>query len=274
MFIGLNPCAIARISYQLNPETLEKSLLPNSVGRSAELGNKGYRIGQQGMPNWEPNNAEIGTLSIYRDYTENTKEITQTNTSLKPAPATECVCEEEVESTDESKDSRKEKTAKPLIDNSLDKAELVSFEAESPRTQAKKQSQRRTQDSLFILWKERIDPATWKAFINWKAQQAPSSVRDKLAWAYNTLKTNLERTQLSFESFQQEAQSQSQSQNTKLDATPDFKSWELAQHTELAQQYLTKGVLFLKEQPWHPKWVEFVQATMPTFFDEMQGVST
>lgn len=270
MFIGLKPYAIAEISYQLNPETLEKSLLPNSVGRGAELGNKGCRIGQQGVPNWEPNHAEIGTLSIYRDYTENTKEITQTNTSLKPAPAKECVCEEEVELTDEPKDSCKEKTAKP----SIDKAELVSFEAESPRTQAKRQSQRRTQDSPFTVWKEKVDLATWKAFINWKAQQAPSSVRDKLAWAYNTLKTNLERTQLSFESFQQEAQSQSQSQNTKLDATPDLKSWDRAQHIELAQQYLAKGVPFLKEQPWHPKWVEFVQATMPAFFDEMQGVST
>ena len=180
------------------------------------------------------------------------------------------MCEEEVELTDEPKDSCKEKTAKP----SIDKAELVSFEAESPRTQAKRQSQRRTQDSPFTVWKEKVDLATWKAFINWKAQQAPSSVRDKLAWAYNTLKTNLERTQLSFESFQQEAQSQTQTQNTKLDATPDLKSWDRAQHIELAQQYLAKGVPFLKEQPWHPKWVEFVQATMPAFFDEMQGVST
>ena len=266
MFIGLNPCAIAQISYQLNPETLEKSLLPNSVGRGAELGNKGCRIGQQGVPNWEPNHDEIVTLSIYRDYTENTKEITQTNTSPKPALAKECVCEEE-DSTDESKDSHKEKTAK----HSIDKAKPVSFEAESLRTQGKRQSRKPAQDSPFILWKKRIDATTWKAFINWKAQQAPSSVHDKLGWAYNTIKMNLERAQLSFESFQQEAQSQTQ--NTKLDATPDFKSWELAQHTELAQQYLAKGVLFLKEQPLHPKWVEFVQATMPTFFDEMQGVS-
>ncbi len=54
MFIGLNPHAIARISYQLNPETLEKSLLPNSVGRGAELGNKGCRIGNRTMPKWAP----------------------------------------------------------------------------------------------------------------------------------------------------------------------------------------------------------------------------
>ncbi len=97
-------------------------------------------------------------------------------------------------------------------------------------------------------------------------------MRDKLAWAYNTLKADLDRAQLSFKSFQQEARTQTE--NTNPDGTPNFDSWHRTRHIELAQQYLAKGVPFLKEQPWHPKWVEFVQAAMPTFFDEMQGVST
>ncbi len=268
MFIGLNPHAIARISYQLNPETLEKSLLPNSVGRGAQFGRKGCRIGQQGVPNWEPNHAEMGTLSIYRDYTENTKEITQTNTAPNPTLITECVCEEKVKSTEELKDSHKEKTPS----HSIDKAEPVSSEVEAPPARSKRQTQKRSQDSPFILWKQKIDPGTWDAFINWKAQQTPSSVRDKLAWAYNTLKADLDRAQLSFKSFQQEARTQTE--NTNPDGTPNFDSWNRTRHIELAQQYLAKGVPFLKEQPWHPKWVEFVQAAMPTFFDEMQGVST
>ncbi len=54
MFIGLKPYAIAEISYQLNPETLEKSLLPNSAPLPTELGNKGCRIGNRTMPKSAP----------------------------------------------------------------------------------------------------------------------------------------------------------------------------------------------------------------------------
>lgn len=121
----------------------------------------------------------------------------------------------------------------------------------------------------FQQWKQQIDPQEWEAFLGWKASQAPANVRDGLAWAYNTLKGNSERARLSFESFQRE-KTQSSNPPSKPDLAPNFQAWEMGQHIELAKEYIAKNIAFFKEQPWHCQWVEYINATFPNLFIQVQ----
>lgn len=121
----------------------------------------------------------------------------------------------------------------------------------------------------FQQWKQQIDPQEWEAFLGWKASQAPANVRDGLAWAYNTLKGNSERARLSFESFQRE-KTQSSNPPSKPDQAPNFQAWEMGQHIELAKEYIAKNIAFFKEQPWHCQWVEYINATFPNLFIQVQ----
>jgi hypothetical protein len=59
------------------------------------------------------------------------------------------------------------------------------------------------------------------------------------------------------------------------DRTSDFQSWTQERHVELAKQYIADSVHFLREQPWHSKWVEFVNDAFPNLFaDLMRGAAS
>ena len=105
--------------------------------------------------------------------------------------------------------------------------------------------------------------------MQWKSEQAPSKVTDKLGWAYNYFKADLERARLSFESwklFKNQGQSPS---NDQTKGVPNFETWELERHKSMAREYLAKNVAFFKEKRWHKYWVEFVNDHMPNLYAEV-----
>lgn len=123
--------------------------------------------------------------------------------------------------------------------------------------------------SDFLLWTQEIDPQEWEEFLTWKAEQASATVSDPFGWAYNTLKADLERARLSLKSFRLQASQLPFGQGSEADGTPNFATWERAQHVELAQQYMADTVAFLRQQPWHSSWVEYVNANFPDLFAEV-----
>jgi hypothetical protein len=82
MFIGLNPQRLQEITHNTSkPETLEKSFLPKSVRRNAEMGKKECRNGQSATTKSVTSSAEMGNSSIYKDFS---KEFTENNPPLPP----------------------------------------------------------------------------------------------------------------------------------------------------------------------------------------------
>jgi hypothetical protein len=135
--------------------------------------------------------------------------------------------------------------------------------------QEKRASRGKTQSKAFRdefeQWRQNIESDQWDHFITWKAEQAPDNIRDPLAWAYNTLKADLERAKLSFKSFQQQ---QNPTANRNSSDSFDFTNWEREQHLAVAKQYLADSIGFLKSQSWHKQWVEYINTTNPNLFTE------
>lgn len=78
MFIGLNPDALKEITHSTSkPESIEKSLLPKSVRRNAEMGKEGYPNGEGALPKSVTRDDEMGESSIYRDFTETAQKTSQ-----------------------------------------------------------------------------------------------------------------------------------------------------------------------------------------------------
>ncbi|MGK7875412.1 MAG: hypothetical protein AB4426_19565 [Xenococcaceae cyanobacterium] len=292
--------AVQTAIYQITQEQLERYIspkaetldflhlvnLPNASGKNTKSKAQIYQIESADLPNRSGKN----TKAIPKSHN---KESIKENTPIaapSPQHPTQSVCvakndekvekvkaiessEEEV-SQDESFTAQDEKTnSTPLAEvTALDRSSAVSLNNNKTL-----KSQKRRQLSEFQQWKQQIERIEWEAFINWKSEQAPADIRDRLGWAYNTLKADLERAQLSLSSFRQEkAQSRQPSgSRTKPDGTPNFEAWEMEQHIEVAKQYLANSVAFLREQSWHKDWVEFVNVTFPNLFTEVnqEGLS-
>lgn len=82
MFIGLNSDKLKQITHSTSkPQSIEKSLLPKSVRRNAEMGKEGYPNGKGGLPISARRDDEMGNSSIYIDFTKTTQQITQESNS-------------------------------------------------------------------------------------------------------------------------------------------------------------------------------------------------
>lgn len=82
MFIGLNPQRLQEITHNTSiAESIEKSFLPKSVRRNAEMGKKECRNGQGAIPKSVRSDAQMGDSSLYKefskDYSENSPLIPQ-----------------------------------------------------------------------------------------------------------------------------------------------------------------------------------------------------
>lgn len=82
MFIGLNSDKLKQITHSTSkPQSIEKSLLPKSVRRNADLGKEGYPNGEGALPKSARRDDEMGNSSIYIDFTKTTQQITQESNS-------------------------------------------------------------------------------------------------------------------------------------------------------------------------------------------------